>query len=109
MASPGVFELEPVVEPSALPSGVKVKIKKIKLFLFYFEFDGLGGNLNFSISGGRSHRLMKFLSELCSPKKAMHAYQNLKRHFYFLPQITYRWLLWNYVVTIFTLVQMKVR
>ena len=29
MASPGVFELEPVVEPSALPSGVKVK-----MFLF---------------------------------------------------------------------------
>ena len=24
MASPGVFELEPVVEPSALPSGVKI-------------------------------------------------------------------------------------
>ena len=31
MASPGVFELEPVVEPSALPSGVKVKMI---LFLF---------------------------------------------------------------------------
>ena len=33
MASPGVFELEPVVEPSALPSGVKVKM---------FELDELG-------------------------------------------------------------------
>ena len=47
MASPGVFELEPVVEPSALPSGVKVKIR------FYFELDEL-----------ELGRLFKFLDSL---------------------------------------------
>ena len=38
MSSPGVFELQPLVEPASLPSGIKVCIFNFYLTLFFMNF-----------------------------------------------------------------------